>query len=101
MTPSVVLAFVERQTGFPRPDGLLLYGQDDLIGRNDTFEVARYLPGYLLIGDDSGGRGVFVHYVLPAYPVYICDLGVLAEEELVPLAPTLHHWVELNCPFPG
>ncbi|MBD9463937.1 hypothetical protein [Pseudomonas sp. Pdm06] len=100
MTPSVILTFVEQQTGIPRPDGLFLYGRDDLTERNETFEITQYLPGYLLIGDDSGSRGVLVHYELSAYPVYLCDLGVLAEEDLVPLAPTLHHWIELSCPLP-
>ena len=100
MTPPAVLTFVLKQTGDPRQDGLLLYGCNDIDERNDTFEVARYLPGYLLIGDDSGGRGVLVSCALPEHPVYQCDLGSLAEEDLIPLAESLALWAESQCPLP-
>jgi hypothetical protein len=100
MIPSAILAFIEEQTGVPRPDGLLLYGRGDLAERNDTFEVAQYLSGYLLIGDDSGGRGVFVSCTVPEHPVYLCDLGSLADEDFIPLAGSLDHWVESECPLP-
>lgn len=100
MTPSAILDFVKRQTGAPRPDGLVLYGRDDLTERNDTFEVAQYLPGYLLIGDDSGGSGVLVSCTHPEHPVYLCDLGSLAEEDFIPLAASIHQWAESQFPLP-
>jgi hypothetical protein len=100
MTSSAILAFVERQTGVPRPDGLVLYSRDDLAERNDTFEVAQHLPEYLLIGDDSGGRGVLVSCVLPRHPVYLCGLGSLMEEDFIPLAESIHDWAESQCSLP-
>lgn len=100
MNPSAILAFVAQQNSAPRADGLLLYGQEDFAERNNTFEVAEYVPGYLLIGDDSGGRGVLVSCKQPAHPVYICDLGALAAEELAPLSDSLRAWVESECPLP-
>jgi hypothetical protein len=38
-------------------DWTTVYGVADLAERNATFETAGYCPGFLLIGDDSGGRG--------------------------------------------
>ena len=95
-----ILAFVEQQDGVPRADGLLLYGREDLAERNTTFEVANYVPGYLLVGDDSGGRGVLVSCAQPAHPVHICGLGALALEELTPLSDSLRLWAESGCPLP-
>ncbi|MBO9873710.1 MULTISPECIES: hypothetical protein [Xanthomonas] len=81
-------------------DGLLLYAAADLAERNATFEIARYLPGHVLIGDDSGGQGVLVALVAPAYPVFLCDLGALAEEECVPLAASALDWIAAGCLLP-
>ncbi|MET0550662.1 MAG: hypothetical protein ABW002_15480 [Xanthomonas sp.] len=50
--------------------------------RNAIVEVARDLPGRVLIGDGSGGQGVLLAL---AHPVFLCDLGSLAEVECVPL----------------
>ncbi|MFC7549587.1 hypothetical protein [Plantactinospora sp. GCM10030261] len=39
---------------------LALYGPDEIAERNLTYEIAEYAPDLLLIGDDGGGRGLFV-----------------------------------------
>ncbi|WP_051304967.1 hypothetical protein [Chitinilyticum litopenaei] len=96
--PTAILSFVDQQTGAPRADGLLLYHLDDLIERNDTFEISQYLPGYLLIGDDSGGRGILASCEHPGHPVYICSLGSLAKNDFVLLAATLQQWQASGCP---
>ena len=57
---SSVPAFAAWQTGEPRNDGLTIYAPDQIAERNEIYEVAIYLPGHLMIGDDSGGRGVLL-----------------------------------------
>lgn len=99
MLTSSILAFVEQQTSAPRDDGLLLYGKDDLPERNQTFEVGMYLPNHLLIGDDSGGRGVLVHCSNANHPVYLCDLGAMDEDDLYLLAESLDQWFVSGCPI--
>ncbi|HEY0272021.1 MAG TPA: hypothetical protein VGC22_02500 [Chitinophaga sp.] len=69
-----------------------LYGTNDLLGRNQDYELPRYLPGYLLIGDNSGGGGIIIRANGTADPaIYLCSLGSLAPEDMALLA---HHWEE-------
>ncbi|QLI81284.1 hypothetical protein HZU75_06965 [Chitinibacter fontanus] len=51
------LDFLKKYGQYSRDDGLVLYEAEDLCERNLTFETNIYAPGYLLIGDDSGGTG--------------------------------------------
>ncbi|WP_440985049.1 hypothetical protein ACQHIH_17485 [Xanthomonas sontii] len=76
-----------------------LYAATDLAERHATFEVARCLPHHVVIGDDSVGQGVLVALARPAYPVFLCDLGVLAETERVPLAASLPEWMAAGSPL--
>ena len=79
-------------------DGVL-YSRDTLPERNDTFEVAEYAPGHLLIG--QGGAGGFV---LPADgtpgPVYRVDLGSMCKDDFEPIAETFEEWKEAGFPVP-
>lgn len=97
--PPPIRALVTPQAGQPRADGLLLYAATDLAERHATFEVARYLPGHVLIGDDSVGQGVPVALAGPAHPVFLCALGALAEAERVPLAASLQDWMAAGSPL--
>src|SRR5262245_27821858 len=52
-------------------DIVKLYSIDEIAERNSTYEVAEYLPGYLMIGDDSGGYGIFLDTGSNPSPVYL------------------------------
>ena len=93
-----VPAFLAWQTGEPRDDGLTIYAPDQIVERNQTYGVAQYLPGHLMIGDDSGGRGVLLD---DSGAVWICDMGAFDEECREPLAAHLAQWVEQGCPLPS
>ncbi|WP_343743761.1 hypothetical protein [Chitinophaga sp.] len=54
-----------------------LYGTNDIVTRNQDYEVQRYLPGYLSIADDSGGCGIFLNTTQPSLTVYITGYGAL------------------------
>lgn len=81
-------------------DGSAIYGPHSLAERNDTYEVAEYSPGWVLIGDDGGGSGYLMRRVgtesgtethdgdARRGEVYLLDLGALcpdiaAEGELI------------------
>jgi hypothetical protein len=67
---------IEAQLGVRPPEALLdiwtgvtptdssvdvyMYGPDEIAERNTTFEIPVYRPDLLLMGDDGGGRGLFV-----------------------------------------
>lgn len=42
------------------PNGVVVYGPQDIVERNETYEVGEYQPDWVLIGDDSGGSGLFM-----------------------------------------
>ncbi|MFT4265386.1 MAG: DUF4303 domain-containing protein [Nocardioides sp.] len=71
------------------PDGITVYGPDDIEERNETYEVAEYAPGWSLVGDDSGGRGLLMRATGPGFDpargrdaaeVFLLDLGALRED---------------------
>ena len=63
----------------------------------EAYEVARYLPGYIYIGSDGGGRGLFLRSSPGGSPVFICGHGALAVEELRVVAPSLEAWFDAEC----
>ncbi|MDE3722861.1 hypothetical protein PWG71_15840 [Nocardiopsis sp. N85] len=60
--------------------GAHVYAAADLEERNTAYEVAEYAPGYPLVGDDSGGRGLPKRTGDPVSPVFASGLGDLAPE---------------------
>ncbi|MHC6177203.1 DUF4303 domain-containing protein [Glutamicibacter sp. X7] len=78
-----------RSPGLYLADGTTIYGPHSLAERNETFEVAEYAPGWVLIGDDSGGIGYLMRaggavfepaHEPAASEVYALDLGALEED---------------------
>lgn len=88
--PSRVLAQVWRLwRGVALPDGTVIYAPEEIGERNETYQVAEYAPGWVLIGDDGGGRGYLVRRGGPDFDpalgrveaeVYRIDLGALGED---------------------
>ncbi|MBV6703263.1 SMI1/KNR4 family protein [Kitasatospora aureofaciens] len=75
--PTPALARLWRSTpGVLLPDGVAVYGPQDILERNETYEVSEYQPDWVLIGDDSGGRGLFMRRgSSDRESVYSLDLG--------------------------
>ncbi|MDH6579851.1 SMI1/KNR4 family protein [Kitasatospora sp. MAP5-34] len=75
--PTPALARLWRSTpGVCLPNGVVIYGPQDLLERNETYEVREYQPDWVLIGDDSGGHGLFMRRDGGAgAAVYSLDLG--------------------------
>jgi hypothetical protein len=79
--------------GFALPSGLCVYCVSNLVERNDTYEVTVYCPGFLLIGDDSGGRGLLISTNEPNLSVYRSDLGDLSVEGFEEIAASIEDWI--------
>ncbi|WP_035846488.1 SMI1/KNR4 family protein [Kitasatospora azatica] len=75
--PVPALARLWRSTpGVQLPNGITIYGPQDILERNETYEVGEYQPDWILIGDDSGGNGLFIRRSTADRPsVYRLDLG--------------------------
>lgn len=113
-SPSQIVS-LERNLGIPLPrsyqelllasdglerfdGGLVLYPAREIPERNATYEIPRRLPGWLLIGFDSGDEGYFLDTMSPEAPVYIVGFGALAPDEAYRLADSLEAWVAASLP---
>ncbi|MCE7989392.1 MAG: SMI1/KNR4 family protein [Caldilinea sp. CFX5] len=74
-------------------ESLILYATDEIEERNLTYEVKDYLTGWLLIGDDGGGRGILLDCEETPGAVYLVGLGALFREDARCLAATFDEWV--------
>jgi hypothetical protein len=80
-------------------DLVKLYSTEEIAERNSTYEIAQYLPGYLMIGDDSGGYGIFLDNGSSPSPVYLMGHGSLLLSEAIVLASTLTDWINQRFPL--
>lgn len=60
--------------GLRASGGLALHEIDALPARNEDYEVAQYLPGYFMIGDDSGGQAILID---AAGKIFEVGMGVM------------------------
>lgn len=54
-----------------------LYDIDEILERNETWEVRKYAPGYIAIGDDGGGNVLLMKEEKSAYKVVMVDGGYM------------------------
>lgn len=80
-------------------DEVNLYAIEEIAERNATYEVGKYLPDWLMIGDDGGGSGIFLDLTKTPASVYRSDMGVFIETEATALAPSLGDWVASGFPM--
>lgn len=69
---------------------VLIYSLDDIIERNKTFEVMEYCPGYLAIGDNSGGSAIVL--CLKTGKIGIVDHGSMMPDDIHELADGFQEW---------
>ncbi len=69
----------------------MLYGIEQLADHQE--QCARYLPGYLKIGDNGGTHAIFIKTKPPASEaIFLCNVGDLDEISLDKVAETLNDW---------
>jgi hypothetical protein len=91
--PRQIEALYAAADGFMTSSGITVYGAEDLVERNETFEIEEFSPGYLLIGDNSGGMGFLVARNGPDEAVYSSDLGDLDIKGFRKLADSMAQWI--------
>ncbi|MFI7469457.1 hypothetical protein [Nonomuraea sp. NPDC049646] len=92
--PAPLPALWSARDGLHTESGVVVYPAGDIGERNATYEVARYAPGFLLVGDDSGGRGFLVRADDQASAVYSSDLGDLDPAYFDVVAADFASWIE-------
>jgi hypothetical protein len=80
-------------------DRVFIYGADDVVERNSTFETKKYCAGYVALGDDCGGRAIVTNLGKVAGPIFIVDQGSMSEDDFVQIAPDMRTWLEQGFPI--
>lgn len=73
------------------------YALADLLERNQTYETREYCPGWLTIGDDSGGSAIVVAPDKWPTPAYLVGHGSMSRADFVEVAADLDEWVRSGC----
>ena len=79
--------------GFLLDNGTKLYSTQELCERNETFEVEKYLAGFLAIGDDSGGAAYVVPVGKNDVRVFSVGIGVMDARYLSFVADDIKAWL--------
>jgi hypothetical protein len=79
-------------------DRFLIYSADDVVERNETFETKEYCPGYIAIGDDSGGSAIITNLGVKEGPVFLVGHGSMSLDDFVQLASDLQTWLKHGFP---
>jgi len=75
--PSRMIEFWKSYNEVSFENGINIYGLDIATERNQLYEVSTYAPEYILVGDDGGGRGLFIKKN-GDLNVFYQDLGALS-----------------------
>lgn len=78
-------------------DYVLLYGREIFVDKNEQTETKIYCPGFVTIGDDSGG-GQFV-LSLTDGRVSLVDAGAMTPDCFQAVAEDFGSWLSSGCRF--
>ena len=81
-------------------DSVVVYPAEYLIERNEPFETKVYCPGYMAIGDDSGGNAFVISLTGEPTSVYCVSLGYMRPAGFELAANDLIEWINRGCPVP-
>lgn len=83
--------------GIELASGALIYGSQELVERNQTYQVSAYMPAHVAIGDDGGGQ-MFLLRCGVASPVLRIDMGAIGSLAPETIAKSIGAWIDQGCP---
>lgn len=89
--PNSYKELLKLSNGLATDEGIIIYGTDDFLERNETWETINYTPGFISIGDDSGGR-IFL-MSLGNEEIMIVDSGDMNPEHAELISTDLIQWI--------
>jgi hypothetical protein len=92
--PTPLLALWKVRDGLFTEAGVAVYSAGCIGERNTTYEVGQYAPGFILVGDDSGGRGFLLRADDPVSAVFSSDLGDLDPADFDVESTDFASWIE-------
>jgi len=86
--PLPYLQFLRLSNGLYSGEELVLLEIEEIEVRNNDYEVQEYLPGYVMVGDNSGGIALVMNSDEDF--VYEVDMGSMDVESMKKSADSLH-----------
>jgi hypothetical protein len=96
--PAHYLRFLQEGQEGMCGEQVLLYGVESLRERNETYDTLQSCPGYITIGDDSGGRAVMLALDGGDRAVYLVGHGSMQRDDFELAAGDFHVWLADGCP---
>lgn len=97
LLPRAYKALLKQTNGCSFGGEVLLYGTEDMVERNKTWEVRQYASGYVAIGDDGGGQVFLMRLAEEEKKVWIVDAGVMDSRHAELLTDNFLKWVSEGC----
>lgn len=85
---------LKESNGFSLMNGVLIYGTEEIMERNETWEVKEYAKGYLAIGDDGGGMVFLMSLEKEACQVFVVDVGDMNPQHAILVSSHLNKWLQ-------
>ena len=97
--PEGYIKLLKQTDGFAS-DEVRLYSVNEIEERNLTYEVDKYCPEFINIGDDGGGSAILVKSAAFAESkVYLVGHGVMTSQFMEVVGKDLVEWLEAGCPL--
>lgn len=95
--PDVYKELLKYTNGFSIGGGVIIYGTDDILERNETWEVDQYAPGYVAVGDDGGGNVFIMLQGKEEKTVFLVDSGDMNPHHAIELNSDFINWLSGGC----
>ncbi|KOS60592.1 SMI1 / KNR4 family protein [Lysinibacillus sp. FJAT-14222] len=95
--PTTYRTLLKYTNGLSIAGGVLIYGTEDIIERNETWEVNEYAKGYLAIGDDGGGNVFLMELDTEESRIFAVDCGDMNPQNASIIAVDFNSWIDSGC----
>ncbi|QGM30570.1 SMI1/KNR4 family protein [Bacillus sp. N3536] len=95
--PNVYKDLLRYTNGFSIGGGLVIYGTEDIVERNETWEVDEYASGFIAIGDDGGGNVFLMLQDADEKEVLVIDSGDMNPSHANLVTSDFNKWVNSGC----
>lgn len=85
---------LKTSNGLSTKEGIVIYGTEDIVERNETWETQVYAQGYIAIGDDSGGGVFLMSQGEGKKSVLIVDSGDMTIEHSNLVTSDINQWIK-------
>ena len=95
--PNTYKDLLRYTNGFSIGGESAIYGTEDILERNETWEVDEYASGYISIGDDGGGNVFLMLQNAEEKEVLGVDSGVMNPTYATIITSDFRKWVNSGC----